>query len=155
MNFTWIRDEQIKIYTWLPTYVVLTPHLLVICDISFVFAKHPIAWMGENFGLPLLTEKFMGIEFINELHLNEGWTDKNIHVTPHICCPYSPLTWHMRYFVCVCETSHCVNGTKLGIAFIDWKTYGNWLYKWTSLESGMCTQKSTRNSPHSLSLLPT
>jgi len=28
--------------------------------------------MGENFGLPLLTEKFMGIEFINELHLNEG-----------------------------------------------------------------------------------
>jgi len=62
--------------------------------------------MGENFGLPLLSEKFMGIEFINELYLNQGWTDKNMHVTPYICCPYSPLTCHMRYFVCVCENDY-------------------------------------------------
>jgi len=43
--------------------------------------------MRENSGLPLLSEKFMGIEFINELHWNQGCGHKKVHVAPHIGFP--------------------------------------------------------------------
>jgi len=36
-----------------------------------------------------MIEKFMEIEYINELQLNQGCTDKKIYVTPHIGLPYS------------------------------------------------------------------
>jgi len=73
----------------------------------------------------------------NELHWNQGCGHKKVHVAPHIGFPYSSLSCDMWYFLCVCKTSHCVNGRQLWITFIDWKIYGNWVYKWSSLQSGM------------------
>jgi len=43
----------------------------------------------------------MEIECINDLHFSSCCTGKKIHVTPHICIPYSPLICDVCYFVFV------------------------------------------------------
>ena len=101
---------------------------------------------GQNLGLPLLTEIFMENYYTNELHLNQGCVHKKVHVTPHISFPYSPLSCDMWYFVCVCETSHCVHGENLGLPLLTEIFMENY-YTNEHLNQG-CVHKKVHVTPH-------